>query len=252
MIAAANEYMRYDHKFEPYKSKDYKKNEYVPLKKIFEGFDAYRMDYIVKQLKGYVEKYREERREVSIDNYARIHREYVDGIKTAIGKELEAEMIEPRKKMIRGALIAAVGYSITIPLSIAFPVLWPYLFPEILVGLIAEESGRNLYKGVRERKNIKRETALIEKMTPERITWALEDLCYYPEKTDNEISELKLEEEKDKYEVVESVKKAGNHVARKMYGALTKRVRIPKKLEKFGRIYQRPAFISDASSGSMQ
>jgi hypothetical protein len=212
------------------------KQEYVPLRRIFDTMDAYRICHVIGELKGYTEKYREDREKVSFNDYVKIHEQYLKDIKEAVKEELEVQKIEPKKRIIRGGLIALIGYCITIPLIVAFPeILLPYLLPEMLMGLIAEESGRNIYKGVSKRRGISKDIDFIDKMPLDKLAYALEDICYYPAKTDREKNALLLEKEDKNKALKKAVKGAVEYVVPKVYNRISEKVRLPEKLDSFNR-----------------
>jgi hypothetical protein len=209
--------------------------EYVPLGKIFKGMDAERIDYVVEHLKSYVEKYREDRKDVCISDYSRIKEEYLKEIKEAIIQGLEVKKIGPKKKIIKGGLIATIGYSITIPLVIAFPVLLPYIFPEVMVSLIAEETGRRIYYGVKEKKEIEGDVDVIEQMPLRKFACALEDICYYPARTDAERYRLMLEKEEGRKRFRKTVKRHLHSLKENSHDRVYAKIKLPEKLENFGR-----------------
>lgn len=219
----------------------FEKHEYIPLSQVFHGMDADRVSYLLEHLQPYVEKYREDRKKVGVAEYPRIEWEYLDDIKDALVGELEVEKIEPARNMKKAALIAGIGYGISIPVMLLFPVLEPFLLPELLMGVVTEESVRNLYYGIRDKRRIQRDLKLIAAMPTRKFAWALEDLCYYPAKTEHEKNQLKLKESRDKG--LYSGSRNAFDAWRKLYERLYSKPLLPQKMRTAGKhVYDKVSY----------
>jgi len=131
---------------------------------------------------------------------------------------LNVEMIKPKRRILKGIVIGALGYGIGIPLMLAFPAVLPFVLPDLMIGgIIAEETSRNIYYGWKSGKMIKKERTLIESMPIEKIACALEDICYYPAKTDEEKNALQLEEENKRNRVVRAFKRMKSKFVKKIF-----------------------------------
>ena len=209
-------------------------HRYVPLVKLFKEINPERTHYIIENLKDYVEEYREERRGIdNIENYIALNKEYLRDVKGAVTQKLESERLKSRRKAIKGVIIAGLGYGMSIVLMAFFPVLTPFILDKIVIGsLVTEESARNIYQGLTSKRAIEKEIEFIEKMPLKKVAYALEDLCYYPAKTNVEKDYLRSY---NSHVFRKALRNKVEYLTHQTDEKVYTKMRIPKELDKFGR-----------------